>query len=291
MNYYIKNPKDNNNVVELWSSKRLPFEPKGWLYDMRETLRIAISQLVVYNGNILSATYTSPIEELCDVENILFYNVGTGRFKTTCLNGFLLERSFTAVPPPPDKLDFYLHYQRYASISQNQPPQHWTIKNVLASWDNVVIPKLTSDTKPHIFWHLLKENPVSIFTGDTYEKHFGVEVDLFVSRNNIFNSAAIIKPMLDGIISAFHSYQGGQLSEVSKRLAVTLPSNSNHISNLLMDNSLSVLGSRRLLYPYQNNVQWNPADDKCVVIKLVCTYLANNAPLRMNGKLFAVTSK
>jgi hypothetical protein len=91
MNYHIKYPEENCNVVELWSLKRLPFEPKDWLLDMRDSLRTAISQLIVNDSSILSATYTSPIEELCDVENILFYNVGTGRFKKALQEWFYIR--------------------------------------------------------------------------------------------------------------------------------------------------------------------------------------------------------
>lgn len=291
MNYSIKKPGNNNNIVALWSSRRLPFEPKGWLYDMREALKNAINQLIVPKDSILTATYTSPIEESCDVDNILVYNVGPRVFKTTCLNGFLLERNFSAVPCLPEQPDFYSHYQQYALAPLNQQPLHWAAKNLLASWDNIVIPGSTFNAKPHVFWQLLKENPVSIFTGDIYENYFGIELKLSAPHSKRSNLAAIIKPMLDGIISAFHFYQGEQLDQVSKRLALMLSSNPKYISGLLLDRSLSLLGGRRLLWPFQKNVQWNPADDKCVVIKLICTYFEDNVPMRLSGKLFSVTSK
>ena len=145
--------------------------------------------------------------------------------------------------------------------------------------------------KPHVFWHLLKENPVSTFTDDIYEDYFGIELELSVPHNKVFNFAAIIKPMLDGIISAFHSYQGRQLNEICKRLAASLTASPDYIANLLLDKSFALLGSRSLLHPFQTNVQWNPVDDKCVVIKLLCTYFENESPLMLNGKLFSVTVK
>jgi len=288
MNYSIKGPGDHNNIVELWSLKRLPFEPKGWLWDMRESLKTALNQLVVYDDRILAATYTSAVQELCDVENILFYNVGTGRFKKLCQKGFLLERSFNAVTHSSDKSQPYTNHQRYELVSQEQQPLHWAIKEVLASWENILIPKLTSSLKPHPFWLLIKEDSVSTYVTEKYNGYFGIELELFIPHSSTFNSAAIIKPMLDGIISAFHSYQGEQLDEVSKRLALALFLRSDYISALLLDTTLSIFGSRCVLHPFQKNVQWNPADDKCVVIKLICNYFKDNQPPRMSGKLFKV---
>ena len=288
MNYYINFPKDNDNIAELWSVKRLPFEPKGWLFEMRESLKTAISQLNITDDHILAATYTSPIKGLCDVENILFYNVGTGRFKTVCQNGFLIERSFNTITVPVEKMQSYAHHQRYEFVSKNQQPLHWTMSDVLASWDHILLPTLTANSKPHLYWSLMKENPISTYGVTTYEGYFGIELELSIPPSHTFNFAAMIKPMLDGIISAFHSYQGEQLAEVSSRLSLSLSSQSDYISTLLLDTRLSILGNRCVLHPFLKNVQWNPADDKCVVIKLICNYCDDNEVSMMSGNLFKV---
>jgi hypothetical protein len=208
--------------------------------------------------------------------------------KRPCKNGFILERCFNEVTPFSVKLQPYIHHQRYESGSKDQHFLHWVAKDMLSSWNNILVPQLTSSIKPHFFWRLIKENNVSIYCNETYEGYFGIELELFIPQNSRFNLAAIIKPMLDGIISAFHSYQGKQLDEVSKRLAINLSSRWDYISTLLLDENQSILGSRCVLHPFQKNVQWNPADDKCVVIKLICNYLEGNEIPRLNGKLFKV---
>ena len=289
MSYYIKYPKDNNNVVECWSLKRLPFEPKGWLYDLRESLRTAVGQLTVDDDSILNATYSSPINELCDVENVLFYNIGTGAFRSACQNGFLLERSFAKVLPPTERLEDYPHYQKYEFKTKNQHPVNWAIKNTLAEWDNIVFDKLVASAKPHVFWRRFKENQVLVFVDGVYDGYYGIELELTLPKGNVVNSAAVVKPLLDGIISAFHAYEGDQLTEVTERLgAVFTDATPDYISKLIIDKKLSVLGSRCVLDPYQNFVQWNPADDKCVVIKLVCKYVEIGALPMVSGRLFAV---
>ncbi len=64
MSYYINCPDGDSNIVELWSSKRLPFEPKGWLSDMRSSLIEAISQMEISDDSFLRATYHSDVLEL-----------------------------------------------------------------------------------------------------------------------------------------------------------------------------------------------------------------------------------
>lgn len=289
MNYYVKYPNENNNVVECWSFKRVPFEPKGWLYDMRESLKTAVGQLSVDSDRILSATYSSPIGELCDVENVLFYNIGTGAFKSACRSGFLLERSFEKVLPPTERSKEYSHYQKYEFKTKNQQLLNWTIKNDLVSWDNLVFDKLVTSVKPHVFWRLFKESQVSVFVDDGYDGYYGIELELTMPKDSDVNFAAVVKPLLDGIISAFHSYDGDQLAEITGRLgAVFTDVDHDYISEMMIDKKQSVLGNRCVLYPYRNFVQWNPADDKCVVITLICKYVESGASPMMSGRLFAV---
>lgn len=289
MNYYVKYPNENNNVVECWSLKRLPFEPKGWLYDMRESLKAAVGQLSVDNDSILRGTYSSPINDLCDVENVLFYNIGTGAFKNACQYGFLLERRFEKILPPAELSEIYPHYQRYELKTKDQPSLGWTMKNTLASWDNIVFDKLVTSIKPHVFWRLFKENQVFVFGDDVYDGYYGIELELTMPKDNAINSAAVAKPLLDGIISAFHSYDGDQLAEVTRRLGTIFTDIAHdYISKLIIDKKLAVLGNRRVLHPYQNFVQWNPADDKCVVIKLICKYVESGVSPMVSGRLFEV---
>lgn len=95
--------------------------------------------------------------------------------------------------------------------------------------------------------------------------------------------------MLDGIIAAFHGYCGEKLIEVSRRLSSVLPDKTEEIAAMLLDEKTNVLGSRCLVHPFRDFVQWNPADDKCVVIKLVKNF-ADQKQITMAGRLFAVES-
>jgi hypothetical protein len=67
-----------DGIVEVWSSRRLPFQPKGSSLDLRSHLRESLRQRAtnVGDGYSLDASYSSAHTSLVDVENVLLYNVG-----------------------------------------------------------------------------------------------------------------------------------------------------------------------------------------------------------------------
>lgn len=66
--------------VHAWSSRRLPFEPKGDMLAYREQLRAVLRALRPRPGQGLIATYMSPDTAFVDVENAALYNVGAGAY-------------------------------------------------------------------------------------------------------------------------------------------------------------------------------------------------------------------
>ncbi len=291
MKFFIKGPSENSNIVELWSSKRLPFQPKGWLYNMRSSLIDAISQMEIVDNAFLRATYHSQVKEFCDLENVLLYNVGSGKFKKLCRRGLVLERSFQLRPYPFIEFSNYLHYQRY-EVTTKQLPMYWDVGKILAAWTDISMVKLTSDMKPHEFWIALKEHNGCVSSDEIYkDKYFGLSLQIEMPERSNFNLAAIIKSMLDGIIAAFHVYQGSELHLVSERLANVMSVDAQYVAKLLMDKSKAVLGVRNLLQPYQNNVQWNPADDRCVAINITCKKATEKKAPKISGCIYAATQR
>lgn len=291
MAYTIQWPKDDSNAVELWSSKRLPFQPKGWLRDMRSSLIEAISQIKISDNAFMRATYCSDVQALCDLENILLYNVGIGNFKQLCQQGFLLERCFQSAPYLPSGFNVYPHYQRYEITSSMQHPVFWNVEKVLSLWEDILLDKMTSEIKPHKYWKAMKENKVTIFTNEAYSGFFGIEIQITMPKRNKFNLAAVVKPMLDGIIAGFHVHNGMETELVSRRLAQVLSVDSSFVTKLLIDGSMAVLGERDLLHPFKNNVQWNPADDKCVAIRITCQYNDEREKPSISGCLYAAKTR
>jgi hypothetical protein len=203
MNYYIKYPFPNNNVTELWSVARLPFAPTDWRRDMKKDLKEAIRNMCPKAENILYGHYNSPDQAVCDIDNILFYNVGTGVFQQVCQNGFFIERSYEKVAASEEQQEEYTHYQEYAWVDKIQKSRYWQEKRVLASWKDIVLEKMP--TKPHEYWWTMKENRMLV-DALAYNGQYGIELMLHIPLGHSWNFAGLIKPMLDGIIASLHFY-------------------------------------------------------------------------------------
>lgn len=81
MNHLLVGPSAEHPQVYLWSTSRLPFEPTGWLLQLRADLARAIRELETFSPyGIVHAVYASRIGRRCDIENLLVLNVGPGAF-------------------------------------------------------------------------------------------------------------------------------------------------------------------------------------------------------------------
>ena len=80
------------STLQLQSDTRIPLEPKGELLEARLKLREALKQISPEDRQILQGTYDSHINGFFDVENIVFYNIGTGTFRDASYNGLQAVR-------------------------------------------------------------------------------------------------------------------------------------------------------------------------------------------------------
>lgn len=285
--YVIKGPEDNKNCVELWSTKRLPFEPKGWLLEMRNSLRSRIERLCAGNETVFHAVYYSELEEFCDVENILIYNVGAGAFKHLCQRSLFIERRM--LPPPVEQtgdLKGVRHYHRYNVIKEDKENQYWEKGETLSTWRDVRCPPLRSNIKPHHIWHYLKKAEIEINDVPIIPYIYGIELKIRAPLGKRVNLASVIKPLLDGVICAFHAHDGSNLPGITRRLSLMLQEKESNLADMLLNCERSVLGVRSLLHPFRQGVQWNPADDGCVLIKVQCDYTENENVWFLNGEIY-----
>lgn len=240
--------------VQLWLDQRLPFEPKGEMLEARNKLRCQLKSLMCLPDHILDATYSSLTSGFFDTENILFYNVGASSFVSTVSYGLRFKRKHSAPPPGPSGRK-YLHHHLYQVV----PKPHLKM-NRPACTLQFAVENLSSATKPHeIWWMASRAVAIATCTSLTGPFEMAVLIDAPTPGRNL---AACIKPLLDGIICAFHTEPTID-EEAVRRLAAKTNWDSGAIAARLRSPTAPLLGPRHLLSCYRNFVKWNPADELC----------------------------
>lgn len=272
-------------AVELWSVRRLPFEPKGWVRDMRDELRAAVLALPPAKpGQMLEAVYTSPVLGFCDVENVVLYNVGPSSFHSLATHGLRVERRFSAVIEPRELKGLADHHWRYASVPQSSESGYWRSGAELAEW-SFAPPPLRGDLHPADVWIAMRRGDAAATAGSSVPSRFGVDVSIDVPAGSRCLVANVIKPLLDGVLSALHAHDCTKLDEVAERISAALVADAGEIRGYLTSNPLGVLGERTLVRPHGQGVQWNPADDGCVLAEV---RLKAGSKWHCSGRLFEV---
>jgi len=276
----------STSTVELWSTERLQFQPKGQMRQLKKALASAIGRVPRRRCGWLYAAYCSADVRPVDLENVLFYNAGTGAFARTTQRGIAFERVIAAPPPCNHQLDWTpRHYHLYQFTGDIHPSRYWETGGALARWVGVALPPLRGEVKPHMIWSAMKHGVV-IAECNEPPKFFGVELVLQVPNGVTLNLTAVAKPLLDGLLSALHVHDGGDLLELATRLGSRLGQIPDETARLLMDDSFAVLGPRRLLHRFGEWLKWNPADD-CLVS--VAIRVEPGDGWTMTGKLVAVS--
>jgi hypothetical protein len=266
-NFHVEATGD---TVQLWSIRRLPFEPKGWLKEMKLGLRAGLQQLQPSSpDDILSCRFTSKDSGVFDLENVLLYNVGSGGFARTAKNELRLSRTVAAPPDCPVALSsvpLCFHQYQVRPVSTGLPA--WT-RQPLASW-RFTLPRTRGDRKPHQVWWAMKGGECQSGSRRLGAgRRFGLVVTYQTPKP--VNLAGKIKVLLDGVVSGLHSMPGSVEPQVLAWLAVHLSTNEAAIAAALRDESNAVLGNCSLVRLFSDGVQWHPRDDLCdaVVFKSV----------------------
>ncbi|MBI3213172.1 MAG: hypothetical protein HYZ38_05090 [Mycobacterium sp.] len=258
-------------IVELWSPVRLPFEPRGWLIDMRNDLRRALHSLSPTPNGHLHAVYGAANDgAFVDTENVLLYNVGGTALRPLGRNAVTFERRYQ-VPSPPvgDGLqnDQALHYHRYSEAG-DAPTEFWRPGRQLGAFFDVPVNVLD---KPAPVFKAIREYAAPPSDTASTPTQFYIDVQITDTRQSrsAGSVVSIIKPALDGIISAYHGHGGSDGSDEARRLELSEVGTADALRDHLLDGRWAALGTRRLVRPFgAAGVQWNPADEFCVFARI-----------------------
>ncbi len=286
-NYFVQTLAQQN-TVDVWSLQRLTFEPKGWLLNLRNDIRTAVGSLKRGPNDVLHTTYSSSSNDFCDIENILLYNVGVGHFSRLATRGIRFERSFIHPPPPQPLPAQQLHHHHYTSANANRGFLHWRVGQTLAQWTNIELPELTSAMKIEPIWYAIWLGPMQILHMPTQElKRFGVSVTIITPSGKTINIASLTKPLIDGLVAAFHVHDGQNVKQISQRIGDRLGVNPDTIERLLSRKERAILGRRQLVWLRSSGVQWNPADHYCLAAEVLADSHRSSQWL-ISGTLFEI---
>ncbi|HUP69675.1 MAG TPA: hypothetical protein VM142_07645 [Acidimicrobiales bacterium] len=257
--------------VDAWSTRRLPFEPRGSMLEFRAALRAALTGLRTSRGSLRSE-YLSQSEDFCDAENVLLYNVGMASFSRLATASLTFERGRTAPPPCPRQLSAQpLHYHRYET-SHEESFRHWHVDGIVASGD-ATIARRGLDKAAHWWWTArsgAREIAGSLAAGEP----FGLRVTVAGASRPL---VSMLKPMLDGVIASLHNARSSS-DETVKRLGDALRVDPDALRQGL-EAGPSLLGERDVVRSYRSGVQWNPADDLCVACTIEVSGEGDNPEL------------
>lgn len=274
---YGQNAEDEHkiNSVQIESNTTVTY-PSGKLlhpkeYCLKYHIYEEVQSLCVDDHKVLQALYgesESESENKYDIENKLFYNIGTGAFSSIFKN-FPKQIAFEKAD---GKESSYRYLYKYEIISKKKLEDTLEGKKKIAEWKNVPIGD-TLPQKPDAYYTALRsekkvkvandpkdepgENEVMRYGAEPHEKSFGIKIELTVPKSNTSSHpVSIMKSLLDGVICAFHGEDedGNTWKALEKRFE------KDAYEKLWANKSDSwnLLGKQKYL---SSGKGWNPADE------------------------------
>ena len=243
-------------------------------------------------GRVLAALYRSSVMQVCDVENVLFYNVGPATFGALASTGLRFERAFFK-PPPVNTRKPVQHYQHYSFAPKATGFSYWKVDHLLARWQRVEYRRTAGRLDVASVWRSMKLGAGSgqVMVESMSEvplARLALNVVVHIPRGIHLNLAVAIKPIFDGIIAAFHKHDGSDEDIIVGRLAGQLSVKEGEVISLLRNGLEPLLGTRRLVWPWGKSVQWNPADDLLVAAQVLLEQNSSTDDWEFSGQLFTV---
>lgn len=276
--------------IEVLSKIRIPFDniTSNDILEFKDDFLFAIRALSVNKNSVISARYgtTNPKKQFYDLENVLFYNIGTANFTDLTMNGIAFAEA-----PHYDILskrnewgvsEEYEHYYEY-KICPLEVERCEGLE--IASWKDIPFCKCKS-LSPLDAWMAMHKANSDIHVKERIECEFGdmFALDLVFEKPRAleFNITSAMKPLLDGIISALH---GGLFDEDTISLLMgKLLCTRDQFVNV----GMNVLGKREYIQKYpraKNGIKWNPADDMC---KSVSIQIVDGDEWRLSGRIYKI---
>ncbi len=273
----------DDGMIQAFSKERIPYQPQDWRKEFRNALRCALSQLkITAEGQYLMACYYGTGIGSFDLENVLFYNIGSAPFRPFAANRIFAENCSHQGTETTDEGAKFPHRYVYKICDSENQTDFWGKHTLAAEWESLSVPVSLSSNKAVVYWRALRENPGKVHSYHNLQgSNFGVKIKLSVPKTKTVNLTTVVKPMLDGVICAFHSADQclqKESSLIASRLGVP--------KQQLLSTDNDILGACRFIYPYrENSVKWNPQDNRCFAFEIEAEH-NNDGSCRFSGGIY-----
>lgn len=278
-----ENAKDENKIcsVQIKSNTTVTYPSGKLLHPKEYCLKYHIYEKVqslsvdANDANkVLLASYGEAQEpdKKYDLENKLFYNIGTGAF-SSIFKKFPKQVAFKKTNyNPDDEESSYRYLYKYEVVKKlpNGILNKLCVDNIIAKWQDVPIgPKQGKDDKPDRYYAALRSASVRVANDASDEPGknevmlcglercdetaFGIKITLTVPESNkTTHPVSVMKHLLDGVICAFH----GEKGETEQMLKEKFKD-----EELKCQADWPILGNQDYLRKYGNGFKWYPADE------------------------------
>ena len=242
--------------VMACSKIKISFEPSPAQLMFRKLMQSKLKALRPFDNQVLYAQYGCASSSFIDVENALFYNIGTASFRSVLSKETSVY--FQKMQPYEiygfDNWEFQYFYHYFWMPKGKY--KNWWEKELICEWNDVPLKKVNSTSKATEYYMAIKQSPslVKCF-GNESKLALGLKIRLSIPKTAKFtNVVSAMKPMIDGTICAFHTPNGIAVDEVSKLLNID--------GEVFLSADKTCLGKWCYINPYRKSIKWNPQDDR-----------------------------
>lgn len=218
------------------------------------------------NNNVLLSTYAGNSPENSDIENLLFYNIGTGAFSKVFQSSKKKQVAFKMDSTSQENQSS--HKYKY-EVVPSEVVEALGRKTLIAKW-NVTIGSTLPKQAEEYYLALrtaIRNSRVESQNKDEPDENevmlcglercdetaFGIKITLTVPESNKkTHPVSVMKHLLDGVICAFH----GEKGETAQMLQEKFEG-----EKVTCQTDWHILGDQDYLRKYGNGFKWYPADE------------------------------
>lgn len=243
----------SDDRVALWLTQRLPHLWPGKknganaaLYEPLWALRESLAALRCLDGRHLEAVLYATSLDRFDLENALFFNVGSSPFSNLLRRRLSFSRCWDAPRPSPEGC-LYPYMVEY-SIVVSKPLRHGAGPTVTFDW-----PQRMSVKTDLAWWSATTAPKVAL---DGISGRYALDITL-EADTRMRLTVDKLKWLIDGLISSLH-FDSDPTPAAVEKLAARNRWPVNEVRQRLMEPPNPILGHNRVF-----TGAWAPADERC----------------------------